>query len=986
MQTIKNLLMTLIVLVPLSGWCADLQYKLAVDIDPTSQVISGTARLTSQRDLDLTVSIQNLRDVGLEPGFVVTRSEENLGFKLYKGVETQITFRVFAKDVSGSYMDAEHVFLTGHWYPLPASPAEYHLTVRLPKKFIAVSEADVVHREPTDTHINHGFQFRHPLDALHLAASSRFVVNRDYFQGIEIETCFFEEDADLADTYIQHAIGYLRRYEERLTFYPYRRLAIVENILPTGISLPTFTLLGKDVLRLPFIPKTSLGHEILHQWFGSGVYIDSTHGNWAEGLTTYLADHESAVRDGRDRAYRKQIMVDYAAYITPENVVPLNAFQYRSNKSESVIGYGKAAMFFHDLKNRLGRDRFNQALKDFIHRHLFQKASWQDLQRSFENTAGRSLSPIFDAWLNRTDIPILDAKNTRLTVNRGTLDLSFELQRESTPIPLSIPVSLYTNEIPTSKHIHENTIETEIHFPLDSLPAKVIMDENYDIMRHLTEAEIPPVLAAIFGYPSLTAIIPENQRFIYKPLLDALQISDLTITGPDEFNLVDVHSANLLIVGFASGLAEMLLGKMSPPAAGIRLRVFKNPLNTTHRILLADIENRAEAEAIQRKLRHYGQYSDIAFNRGRNVRKEIIETPNGIHLFEGESPMVVQPDQIPTLDGILPDVLDKRVIYIGEQHNLFSHHINQLHVIQQLHQSGLEFGLGLEMFKQPHQSIIDAYLDGTIDERTFLKQTHYFEEWGYDYNLYKPIVDYLKNNNIPLIALNLEEKITRQVARSGIDSLSPADKNKIPEDLDFSNHRYLKYLKDVYAAHEGQDALDDFHHFHQAQVLWDEAMAEAAYLFLLNNPQKKLIILAGNGHLRHRYGIPERLQRRTQISDVVLLQDESFEKGIADYVLQTRRIEGTRSPRLGVAVEETRTGLVIKRVTARGPAQKAGLAKGDTITHFNSHQIKSLSDLRWGLYTTRVGNIYPIQVQRNDTHIEMEIQLFDFSHLSMKMP
>ena len=87
--------------------------------------------------------------------------------------------------------------------------------------------------------------------------------------------------------------------------------------------MPTFTLLGRNVVKLPFIVRTSLGHEILHQWFGNSVYIDSNKGNWAEGLTTYLADHFYADQSGEGVDYRKQILIDYQSYVNIDNVFPL---------------------------------------------------------------------------------------------------------------------------------------------------------------------------------------------------------------------------------------------------------------------------------------------------------------------------------------------------------------------------------------------------------------------------------------------------------------------------------------------------------------------------------------------------------------------------------------------------------------------------------------------------------------------------------------
>ncbi len=920
MLTLQKLIIACLLIIPATGLCADLRYALDVHIDPSRNIISGTARISSQQDREVTLGIANLGNLIVHSGKVIMQSEKTMVVKVAKGIETQLSFQSFPGNLTGSFMDAEHVFLTGHWYPLPSSLAEYQLTLRIPHEFVAVSEADTIHREQSGSMATYTFGFQHPVDAVHIAASSRFTVQRDYYQGIEIAAYFFKEDVALAETYIRHAVAYLQQYQELLTFYPYRRFAIVENILPTGISLPTLTLLGRDVIRLPFIVKTSLGHEILHQWFGNAVYIDNTYGNWAEGLTTYLSDHATAAGDGLDTAYRKQIMVDYEAYIRPETVIPLGAFQYRRNRSDAVIGYGKAAMLFHELQNRLGSDRFRIALREFVHQHLFRRASWQDIQTSFETIAGIPLEETFAAWLSRTDIPVIDIENARLSVNKGKLHLTFDLHREPDPSPLTLPISIYTDN-KASESLIDGTPSGSIDLPLAELPSRVVLDEHYHVMRHLTEAEIPPVLAAILGNPEIVAIVPPEKRDSFQPLLEALGIPGITTMTSDKIQIADLSEQNLLIADFNSDLAKRLFGKLDPPAAGVRLRIFKNPFHAAQRILLADVANKAEAEAIQQKLRHYGQYSDLAFNQGRNIRKEIADAQNGILIFEPTPSMAVAPDQMPTLDRIIPELLGKRVIFVGEQHNRFEHHINQLHIIQQFHKAGSDFGVGMEMFKKPFQGIIDAYLSDDIDEQAFLHQTRYFEEWGYDYHLYKPIVDFIKKNHIPLVALNLPEKITRQVSRYGIETLDPADKDLIPESLDFSDNRYAHDLREVFALHNGQEALQDFNYFYQAQVLWDETMAETAHQFLQKSPQRKLIVLAGNGHLRHRYGIPKRLHRRIMTSSAVILQDEALESGIADYVLQTTGIEGLRSPKLGVAVENTETGLLVKSVADKSPAQ-----------------------------------------------------------------
>ncbi len=175
---------------------------------------------------------------------------------------------------------------------------------------------------------------------------------------------------------------------------------MVENILPTGYGMPTFTLLGRQVLKLPFIPETSLGHEILHSWFGNSVYIDYEKGNWAEGLTSYLADHYYAELEGKGWQYRKKIIEDYESYVHEDNEISVRDFIGGGDKALRAVGYGKVAMIFHMLKTRIGEQAFQQGLELMVQEQRFRLTSWQDIEAIFSRIAQEDLSGFFDFWLD----------------------------------------------------------------------------------------------------------------------------------------------------------------------------------------------------------------------------------------------------------------------------------------------------------------------------------------------------------------------------------------------------------------------------------------------------------------------------------------------------------------------------------------------------------------------------------------------------------
>jgi len=978
----KKLLFILIICLPVTAWSANMQYMLDVQINTTEQKITGIARLKADADIKLDLSVQNLKVLNSDGGGITNATGDILHLSLQSGKEITIHYEVLINKSRINFIDKDHVFLSSGWYPQPDGLVKYMLSATLPENFIAISESEYTTVQKKDRARIFMFEFNHPLDSLHLAASNRYVQKKERYKNVDIETYFFKEDAHLADAYLTYTKKYLAMYEKMLASYPYRRFAIVENILPTGNSMPTFTLLGNQVVRLPFIVKTSLGHEILHQWFGNSVYIDFVSGNWAEGLTTYLSDHYYAALEGKDSTYRKQILVDYNAYVHKDNAMPLSDFTSRSNKAQSVIGYGKGAMLFHGLHRLYGDETFYAALRDFIRQNRFRQASWLDIQHAFERATGEKLYTYFGNWLTRKNIPRLEVKNTKLYVEQGKLKLNFDLLQQGESYPLNIPITFYAGKHKHTQWVEVKNLKESISLPLDDPPNKVVMDENYALMRHLAPEETPPVLAGIMGKEKLIAVISSMKRSTYQPLIDALGVKTIAYATPNNITFDQIQKNSLLIAGYDNPVVKMLFGKQTISEEGLYVKMYKNPYNASERVALLHATDKQQTQAVKYKMSHYGKYTEIAFKDGRNTYKAIADSENGIQMLSRPSVRALKPDTLATIDDIIPQLTASRIIYVGETHDQFAHHMNQLKVIKKIHDAGYKLAVGMEMFQKPYQQVVDDYLAGRIDEFTFLKKTEYFSRWRYDYNLYKPIIDYIKQQRIPLVALNIQGDLTRKVAREGMYDLPDKQKKQLPSDMNFSNETYRKDLNQVFVVHNKQEDLQDFNYFLQAQMIWDEGMAESAHRFLANHPEHKMVILAGNGHIRHKYGIPDRLHRRNHEPFTVVVQDEEIEDGVADYVLLTTKLSGKKSPKLGVMVEEKEQGLVIMGVSQNGPAQKAELQKDDVIEMFEERPIQSLADLKLSLFYGKIGSTVKIKIKRADKTMDKEIELFDFGRFS----
>ena len=308
------------------------------------------------------------------------------------------------------------------------------------------------------------------------------------------------------------------------------------------------------------------------------------------------------------------------------------------------------------------------------------------------------------------------------------------------------------------------------------------------------------------------------------------------------------------------------------------------------------------------------------------------------------------------IETSIPKIENKRLLFIGENHDNYAHHLNQKKIIQDLHNKGVKLAIGLEMFQRPFQAVLDAYIAGDIDESALLKQSEYFLRWGYDYKLYRPIMILAKEHGIPLIALNLDRALTKKISKNGINALSTKEKTRLPQSLDFSDLSYKKRLMEVFNDPEHIKMMPKKHRpnpefLYQAQILWDETMADTTAKYLQNHPDTIMIVLAGNAHLEYFSGIPNRVKRRIDIPMSVILQDSQKQESKADQYLYPNPIMIEATPKLGVYVSSDL--LKVTSISKDSIAEKLAVKKGDTIITLSDIPVKTLDDLKIALYLSK---------------------------------
>ncbi|MEC4686260.1 MAG: ChaN family lipoprotein [Nitrospirota bacterium] len=965
-------------------------YELKVRVLPESSSVEGRAKviLPDKRKAYLRtdgLNIKSFRINGREYEFgeeALKALEAGEGERVVE-IEYSALFKPKAEEesavnpgVSGSnVVDTTGIMLLQQWYPEFKGDFIYRLTVEVPKDFDAISESEAATVSVDNDIKTINFDFPHPLATITLVAGE-YRVQEEQFEGVLIRTYLFSEDEGLAATYIENTKRYLKLYKSMLGAFPYKNFSIVENRYQTGYSFPTYTLLGSKVIRLPFIVRTSLGHEILHQWFGNYVYVDYKSGNWSEGFTTYLSDQWYKELKGEGAEYRKRIMLDYMNYVSADNEIALKDFISREGFSTRTIGYGKSAMVFHMLRKRLGDDAFFRGLREFIESSKYREATWDDIRDSLASSSGLQLKEFFRQWIDKKGVPSLDVKDGLVVFRDGKYLLRLNIVQDNDPFVFDLPARVVTAAGEEEFIIRVDKADLQYERAFSARPLRIFLDENYDTMRRLAESEVPPVISAFTGRKGSVVIVPEDEKDVYRDAAAFFKEQGYTVRGEKEVRDKEIEENSILIMSVKNRIYRRLFADRPLTEGGFVVKVYKNPLNSERVAVVFNAKDRQEADRAFGKIFRYGNYSLLVFENGRNILKKTADSDKGISVD-----LTLRLDAVETadtigLDAVIRKIKDSRVVFVGEMHTAYEHHVVQYEIIRRLYSDSGKLVVGMEMFQRPFQKYLDQYIQGDINEAEFLRKTEYFKRWVFDYNLYRDILQYARANRIPVIALNIRKEILKKVSKDGIDSLTEDEYAEIPQDMDMTNQQYREYLRNVFSQHDNKS---NFENFVQSQILWDETMAHSIADTLKKYPDTQMVVLAGNGHVQHSWGIPDRVKRLTNERPTVILNygGEGFDRGIADFVLFPKRIEPPESARLMVFLKDQKKGVVIEKVMKGGVADKAGLKEGDIIIAIDDKIVGDIPDVKIALLDRRPGDKVKIKVKRKRFLFGMKEMVFD---------
>lgn len=643
--------------------------QLEIRLTPAQQLLEGTARLVPREvfaaaaiafRLSPQADLQRVTADGKPVGYRFVDGLLTLDPELpdnLQSAQLEIDFRAHYADplpettigmenpsfgVSAVISDVGTYLSSGTaWYPQPvAADARYRIRVEGPAGLYAVTSGKLLEHGVVNNLSYTLWDSAFALNGLALSAG-QYQIFEEQAGEIQILAFLSARNASLAKAYLDSTRKYLQFYQRLLGPYPFAKFAIVENFLPTGYGLPSWTLLGSNVIALPFIPYTSLPHEIVHSWFGNAIEVDYPSGNWAEGLTSYLADYllQEQRSDELGKEHRLKLLRDYAALVPADQDYPLSRFISRTSKPDQAIGYGKAAMIFHMLRQKVGEEVFWSTLRRVATEGKGRRLGWGDLQLFFSDEYGENLAPFFSMWVERPGAPRISFENVAVLERDDGWIVRGMLVQSEPSYQLSVPLRLKSEAGLIEQALAVRYERTPFALRTDAPPLQLLGDPDAQLFRRLHGDELPATINDLRASRQLLVVV----RSMADPLLDAsadllrgLQQEQAPVVTWDRFDPVMAELNDLLFIGWPEQALFSRIAELQGIGAGDGFnwdgRHYQNPadslfvcrkgVSSGHPLIAVFHPLSLEvARKVARKIPHYGRYSHLVFRDGANLIK-----------------------------------------------------------------------------------------------------------------------------------------------------------------------------------------------------------------------------------------------------------------------------------------------------------------------------------------------------------------------------
>jgi hypothetical protein len=268
---------------------------------------------------------------------------------------------------------------------------------------------------------------------------------------------------------------------------------------------------------------------------------------------------------------------------------------------------------------------------------------------------------------------------------------------------------------------------------------------------------------------------------------------------------------------------------------------------------------------------------------------------------------------------------------------------------------------------------------GLLTKEELLRAVRWYVNWNFNFGYYEKIFDFAGERGLPVYALNAPREVISKMRMRGWNALTEAEKGLFPGPPDVANAEHRTLVRAFFEAMDlppqmkgaGLDMV--FEGLYRSQSAWDEVMAANA-LRAVEREGRKLVVLAGSGHVLYNLGINRRAFSWSRLPYKTVVCVELPEgmpalpvaRTLADFVFGLAPEAAPAFPEIGLSFRKVDglENLVLDAKPASGAAAKADFEKGDVVLSVDGLPFDDVNEVRMHLARLRPGDTAAFRVLR----------------------
>lgn len=308
---------------------------------------------------------------------------------------------------------------TSHWLPSFDDVNEktiFNLDITFEKSFEVISNGTLLKKIPNGEEITWQYRMQKPMSSyLAMVAIGHFQKRTEKsLSGISLDEYYEKGDENkIEPTYRYSTAIFDFLVREIGVQYPweiYKQIP-VHDFLYGGMENTSATIFSRDFVvdSVGYNDRSYVNvnaHELAHHWFGDLVTARSGKDHWLqEGFATYYALLAEREIFGDNYFYNKL----YNTARQLEDAAKTDTIPVLNPKASSLSFYQKGAWALHAIRESVGKEKFNLAVKNYLEKYAYANVTTDDFLNEIKAVSDFDIVKFKKTWLESAGFPTAEA-------------------------------------------------------------------------------------------------------------------------------------------------------------------------------------------------------------------------------------------------------------------------------------------------------------------------------------------------------------------------------------------------------------------------------------------------------------------------------------------------------------------------------------------------------------------------------------------------